>query len=146
MAALDEYRDFCGRVAFRVASAFPLLLLLLNNLLVVRPMLRPRDRDWNTSMVAYSLALDGALLAVGLGFIALRRWAALLASAASVYVAFTLLPWSKGTLPVLIFILITPLLTVVFWRTLVWGIGRRDSLLALAVVLTDALIHCVAFW
>ncbi len=41
--------------------------------------------------------------------------------------------------------LISLLLTVVFWPTLVWGDKRRDLLWVYACILISVLLNCVAF-
>jgi len=141
MAQFDEYRNFCGKVVFRAVGVGAFLLFLLWNPLVLRP------RLWNTSVVAHSMAIDAALLAIGIGLFGLRRWAAILSSALTGYVAFPyLLSSTAGTqvFPILI-VLVPSVLTVVFWQALAWGNKLREPFLVLVIVLVDALIHYAAF-
>jgi hypothetical protein len=138
MAHVDADRDFCEKFAFRASGTCALLLLLMSNPLVLRP------RYWSAHVVARSLAIDGVLLTAGIGFIALRKWAALLVSALSVLITFEFLRQSAG-MAVPVMLATQPILTVVFWRTLIWGDRRSNALLVARIVLVDALIHSTAF-
>ena len=101
---------------------------------------------WGATVVVRSLSIDAALLLIGTGLVLLRRWAALLASVLAVYVAIDLKSIGGGLgVPLTLGLLIPLLLTVVFWRDLVWGDTRRDLLLALASLIASGLFHYAAF-
>ena len=86
------------------------------------------------------------LLVIGVGLIRLRRWAALLASVLAVYVAIDSATTGGGLGVVLTLGLLTPLLlTVVFWRDLIWGDKWRDLLLGVASLAVSGLLHYAAF-
>jgi len=93
------------------------------------------------------MAIDVALLVVGIGLILLRRWAALLSSALAGYAAFYSILSSADEVEagLSLSFLIVLILTVLFWRTLVWGNKVRDPLLFLAATVISALIHYAAF-
>jgi hypothetical protein len=139
MQQLNEHKDFSGKVIFRLFGVCTLVLFLFWNPVVLRP------RSWNTSVVARSMALDTALLIAGIGFILLRRWAALLSIALAGYLAFSLASIGGALVAWSLVFLVLLVLAVVFWRTLVWGNKLRDSLFALAGVVTSAIIHYIAF-
>ena len=127
-----------ARIMFTTAGLSAILLFLLWNPLVLRP------RFWSAPVVVKSLSLDATLLLIGIGLISLRRWAALLASVLAVFAAMELYGRGLGG-PLALGILIPLFLTVVFWRTLVWGDKRRDLLLTLASLIVSGLLHYAAF-
>ena len=145
MRQLADDKEFYGKVIFRVVGGCALLLFLFWNPLVLRP------RFWNASVVARSMAIDTTLIVVGIGLIALRRWACLLSLALAGCIGFAfLLSSTEAThvwlsLVLLVPALILAVLIVVFWRTLVWGNGLLDPLLAFGGVVMCALIHYIAF-
>jgi hypothetical protein len=123
----------------KVVGLCALLLLLFWNPFVLRP------RFWNASVVARSIAIDAALLLVGVGLVCGRRWAALLAAAITVYVAMTSVR-GYGRIGLWSLVLLVPLLPpLAFWRSLVWRDRKLDLLLAVAGVMMVALLHYVAF-
>jgi hypothetical protein len=140
MEQANSNKRAVGRVMFRTVGLCALLLFLLWNPLILRP------RFWNASVVVRSFSIDTALLAIGIGLIRLRRWAALLASVLGACVAIDFAITGGGLGVPLTLSFLTPLpLTVVFWRDLVWGNRRRDLLLALASLILSALFHYAAF-
>ena len=130
-------------MVFRIVGVCAILLFLFGNPLVLRP------RCWNLCVAANLWVMDAILLVGGFGLIYLRKWAALLSSAVAVYVAFsgarsvTHLNTADTTL--LPIFLLPLLLSVGFWRTLVWGNRRRDPFFALAGVVASGLLVCLAF-
>jgi hypothetical protein len=124
-------------------GACAILLFFFANPLVLRP------RFWNLSVVANLWVMDAILLVGGFGLIYRRKWAALLSSAAAVYVAFsgirnfTHIDTADTTL--LLIFLLPVLLVVAFWRTLAWGNRRHDPLFVLAGVVASGLLVCLAF-
>jgi hypothetical protein len=145
MRQFDDDRQFYGKVIFRVVGACALLLFLFWNPLVLRP------RFWNASVVARSMAIDTALIVVGIGLIALRKWAGLLSLALAGCIGFAFLLSSTEAAHVwLSLMLLTPalilaVLIVVFWRTLAWGNWVLDPLFVLGSVVVCALINYIAF-
>jgi hypothetical protein len=141
MTEINEYRDFCGKAVLRVFGVCALLFFLAANPLVLRP------RSWNMAVAVRSTAIDAAVFAGGAGLILLRRWAAILTSALAAYIAILLLSSTTGLVEVcLSLLLLIPLvLTVVFWRILVWGDRFRDPLLVLATIGVSALVYYTAF-
>jgi hypothetical protein len=86
------------------------------------------------------------LLLIGIGLISLRRWAALLASLLAIYVAIDFKSTEGGFgVPLVLGLLIPAILTVVFWRDLVWGDKRRDLLWTIAILIVTAAFHYAAF-
>jgi hypothetical protein len=129
-----------ARVLFTTAGLCAISLFLLWNPLVLRP------RFWSATIVIRSLSIDAMLLLIGVGLIRLRRWAALLASALAVCVAVDFATTREGLGVALTLGLLTPLLlTVVFWRDLVWGDKWRDLLLGVASLAVSGLLHYSAF-
>jgi hypothetical protein len=127
-------------VMFTTAGLCAILLFLLWNPLVLRP------RLWSATVVGRSLLIDATLLLIGVGLCRLRRWAALLASVLAVYVAIDFATTGGGLVVALTLGLLTPLLlTVVFWRDLVWGDKWRDLLLGVASLVMSGLLHFAAF-
>ena len=93
-----------------------------------------------------TLLLDEAVVLVGVGLILLRRWAALLASVMAVYLAIYSARGGGGVGAVLTLSLLTPLLlTLLFWRDLVWGARWGDLLLILATLILNGMIVYAAF-
>jgi hypothetical protein len=140
MEQVSSNKRTVARVIFTTAGLCAILLFLLWNPLVLRP------RIWSAKVVVRSLSIDAVLLLVGIGLIRLRRWAAVLASVLAVYVAIHFKITGGGFGVLLALGLLMPLLlTVVFWRNLVWGNKRRDLLLTLASLIVSGLFHCAAF-
>ncbi len=139
MKRFSDSRDACGKAAFRLIGTCALMMFLFANPLVLRP------RFWNASVVARSLTIDATLLLVGMGLICLRKWAALLSSALASYTVFLFSTGQSTNIEWGLPFLLPLVLTIVFWRSLVWGDRRRDPLVVLAAVMTSALIHFVAF-
>src|SRR6266851_1284242 len=140
MEQVSSDKRTVARVMFTTAGLCSILLLLLWNPLVLRP------RFWSATVVVRSLSIDAALLLIGVGLIRLRRWAALLASVLAVYVAIDFKGTGEGLGVALTLGLLTPLLlTVVFWRDMVWGDKWRDLLLTLASLMLSGLLHYAAF-
>lgn len=133
----DDQQDAYGRMIFKVLGGCFVALFLVSNPLVLRP------RLWQTSLIVRSMALDSALILIGVGFIWLRRWAALLAWVFAGSLAFALLISGQPFLSIPI--LIPLIFTVMFWRTLTWGNLTRDSLLLLVAVGLTAVVHYAAF-
>lgn len=132
-----DRQDAYGRMIFKVLGGCFVALFLVSNPLVLRP------RFWQTSLIWRSMALDSALILIGVGFIRLRRWAALLAwvFAGSLSLALLISGQPFLSIPILI-----PLIfTVMFWRTLTWGNVARDSLLLLVALGLSAAVHYAAF-
>lgn len=137
---VSSAKSAVARVMFTTVGLSAILLFLLWNPLVLRP------RFWSATVVVRSLSLDATLLLIGIGLISLRRWAALLASVLAVYVAIDFDGIGRGLgVPLALGILIPLFLTVIFWRTLVWGDKRRDLLLTFSSVIVSGLLHCAAF-
>src|SRR5580704_14462772 len=82
MEQVASNRRDADRVTIRTCGFGAILLSLLWNPLVLPP------RFWSARVVIWSFALDAALILIGVGLILLRRWAALLASATAVCLAF----------------------------------------------------------
>jgi hypothetical protein len=145
MRQLDDYKTFYGKVIFRLVGGCALLLFLFWNPLVLPP------RFWNASVVARSMAIDTTLVVVGIGLIGLRRWAGFLSLGLAGCTGLSFLLSSTEAanvwpnLVLLMPALVLAVLIVVFWRTLVWGNGLLDPLLALGGVVMCALIHYIAF-
>lgn len=145
MGQLDYDKKFYAKVIFRVVGGCPLLLFLFWNPLVLPP------RFWNASVAARSMAIDTTLIVVGVGLIALRRWAGLLSLALAGCIGFAFLVSSTEvehvwtSLMLLTSALILAALIVVFWQTLAWGNLILDPLFALGAVVVSALIHYTAF-
>lgn len=137
---VNANKHIFSHVTFTTAGLCAILLFLLWNPLVLRP------RLWSATVVVRSRLIDAALRLIGVGLIRLRRWAALLASAVAIYVATDFASSESGLGVALTLILLTPLLlTVVFWRDLVWGDKRHDLLLAIACLVVSGLFHCSAY-
>lgn len=92
------------------------------------------------------MTFDAALLLAGVGLFWLRKWAALLCSILAGYVALLLARTGQGMELAWSLVLCVPsLLTLRFWRSLVWGDVRHDLFVLFAAVAVSGLIHCVAF-
>jgi hypothetical protein len=129
-----------ARVIFTTAGFCAILLFLLWNPFVLRP------RIWSATVVVRSLSIDAVLLLIGIGLISLGRWAALLASLLAIYVAIDFKSTEGGFgVPLVLGLLIPAILTVVFWRDLVWGDKRRDLLWTIAILIVTAAFHYAAF-
>jgi hypothetical protein len=127
-----------GKAAFRLIGTVGLIVLLFWNPLVLRP------RFWNLSVFSGFLAIDAALLVGGVGLLSLRKWAALLFLALSGYLAFAL---SRGGHLAVSVIFVLPLIvSVAFWRNLVWGDAGRDSLLVVGGVVAAGVVDYLAFF
>ena len=140
MDQVSSNKRTVARVMFTSVGLCAILLFILWNPLVLRP------RFWIATVVVRSLSIDTALLLIGFGLICLRRWAALLASLLAIYVAIDFKS-TGGSLGIALTLgLVMPiLLTVVFWRELVWGDKWRDLLLTLASLFVSGLFHYAAF-
>jgi hypothetical protein len=127
-----------GKAVFRLIGTFGLVFLLFWNPLVLRP------RFWNLSVFFRYLIVDAALLVGALGLLHLRKWAALLFLALSGYLAFV---FSRGGHFAAIVIFVLPLIiSVAFWRNLVWGKAGRDSLLLVGGVIAAGVVDYLAFF
>jgi hypothetical protein len=91
--------------------------------------------------------MDAMLLVIVIGMLSLRRWAALLASVIiAVAAAIGLGTGTDSAGLILELILVAPLLlTVLFWKTLTWGDGRREALIAASGITVSAVVNCLAF-
>jgi hypothetical protein len=140
MELFKAYRDDLSRVAFAVLGVCTLLTFLAWNLVVFHP------RFWNASFVARSMVIEAGLLAVGVGLILKRKWAALLCSALGCYLAIDLARSSAiaAEASAGLFFLIPLIVSILFWRTLVWGHRLLDPLLLIAAMAISALIHYYA--
>jgi hypothetical protein len=141
MELFKAYRDDLSRVAFAILGVFTLITFLLWNLVVFQ------SRVWNASFVARSMVIEAGLLAVGVGLILMRKWAALLCSALGGYLAIDLARSSADAVEasVGLFFLIPLIVTILFWKYLVWGNKLRDPLLVIAAMAISALIHYASF-
>ncbi len=127
-----------GKAAFRLIGTCGLIFLLFWNPLVLRP------RFWNPSVFFGFLFIDAALLVGSAGLLSLRKWAALLFLALSSYLAFV---FSRGGHVAAIVIVVMPLIiSVAFWRDLVWGKAGRDSLLVVGGVVAAGVVDYLAFF
>jgi hypothetical protein len=127
-----------GKAAFRLIGTCGLMLLLFWNPLVLRP------RFWNLSVFFGFLTTDATLLVGAAGLLYLRKWAALLFLALSGYLAFV---FSRGGHFAAILIFVLPLIiSVAFWRDLMWGKAGRDSLLIVGGVIAAGVVDYLAFF
>ena len=139
MQELKDYKHFASRVIFKLIGICPLVLFLLWNPVILRP------RSWNAHVVARSMAFDTGLLVVGIGFIWLIRWAAFLSFALAEWGIFGVMGAPETRVALTLVFLVPLILTVVFWRNLVWGSRLRDLLLVLASIAVSAIVHYTAF-
>lgn len=127
-------RDICGRVAFRIIGGLALLQALFWNPIVLR------SRFWNATVVTRGVAIDAALILIGLGLLGIRKWAAV---GLLVVTASLVAEGGLGWFGVCMF-LASSILTAVFWSALARG-KRQDIVYLFAAVLISALAEYVAF-
>lgn len=136
MAYANESREFAGKLIIRTIGAIVLAVCLVANPLVLRP------RTWTTAGLARSAAVDTTLIAMGVGLMLLRRWAAILMASVAGYLAVGF----GGSVALFMALLFLILLasTVLFWRTMQWGRWSLDPLLILAGALISAIMYGTA--
>jgi hypothetical protein len=93
------------------------------------------------------MVIEAGLLAVGVGLILKRKWAALLCSALGCYLAIDLARAGANAAEasVGLFFLIPLIVSILFWRALVWGHRLLDPLLLIAAMAISTLIHYESF-
>lgn len=127
-------RETGGKLVFRIMGALALSLALVSNPVVLRP------RFWNATVIVRGVAIEATLIAVGIGLLYVRKWAAI---NLSVVAALLLTERGLGAIALCI-LLILLILTVAFWPALVRG-KRRDLLYVLVAVLVSVITQYVAF-
>jgi hypothetical protein len=126
-----------GKVAFK---AFGLLLLLL--FLAFNPIVL-HQRFWDVSRVLRSVLVGTAELAIGIGLILLRRWAAVAVSLLAIYAAITIPSEYNAALRLVV--LSPAILTVTFWGSLDQSFTRRDLVWIAVAIAISGVVEYVAF-
>ena len=135
-AGISFTRDV-GAALFIVMGLVGIGLSALWNPLVLTP------RVWDTDVFLRSVVLDAALIAGGMGLIARRRWAGLLAATAGLVIAadvgISIGVWG------LVLLLLPSLVTATCWRALTAASPKRDTAIVVLGVMLSVMVNAAAY-
>jgi hypothetical protein len=100
-------------------------------------------RFWDITRIFRSVLIHSAQLAIGIGLIASRKWAAVAVSLVAIYVAAAI-P-SEYSVALRLWVLIPALLTLAFWGSLDRASARRETLWIALAISVSGLVEYVAF-